>query len=250
MKIQNRDFTQQQLQDFSQVNRAISERYGLKPVRNTYLIFDKLQKTKHLSGHYVECGTFTGKTLLPVAEYCINKDIYTDRKLFGIDTFEGFPAKETHPKDAPDYFKTLYQEGKITSDHFEKARIRTNDFKYIGHLTNEYFYDVADLFVNIKNYNNIELLKGTFEEITPRFTKPIAVLHLDGDLYESYLTCLKNLYSNIISGGAIIFDEYYSHKYPGARAAIDEFFNTRKSEGYMEKVVTEEGHERWCFNKF
>ena len=66
-------------------------------------------------------------------------------------------------------------------------------------------------------------------------------------LYKSYLTCLDNLYDNVISGGAVIFDEYYSHKYPGARVAVNEFFLDKK--GHFEKYLTDEGHERWCFIK-
>ena len=73
------------------------------------------------------------------------------------------------------------------------------------------------------------------------------LLHLDCDLYESYLTCLNNLYKNVVNKGVIVFDEYYSHKYPGARIAIDEFFEDKK--GTFEYYVTSEGHERWCFIK-
>ena len=93
----------------------------------------------------------------------------------------------------------------------------------------------------------IKLLKGTFEEVTPSFNEDIAILHLDGDLYKSYLTCLDNLYKNVIEEGVIIFDEYYSHKYPGARVAVNEFFENKN--GYFEKYLTNEGHERWCFIK-
>ena len=81
----------------------------------------------------------------------------------------------------------------------------------------------------------------------PLINNKIAILHIDSDLYESYLTCLNNLYENIIDGGIIIFDEYYSHKYPGARVAVNEFFEDKK--GYFEKYITQDGFERWCFTK-
>ena len=57
----------------------------------------------------------------------------------------------------------------------------------------------------------------------------------------------RKLYKNIVSGGSVIFDEYYSHKYPGARIAVNEFFENKK--GYFEKYITPEGFERWCFIK-
>ena len=66
-------------------------------------------------------------------------------------------------------------------------------------------------------------------------------------MYESYLECLNKLYENIVVGGSIIFDEYYSHKYPGARIAVNEFFENK--EGYFEKYITPDGFERWCFIK-
>ena len=63
------------------------------------------------------------------------------------------------------------------------------------------------------------------------------------------MTCLTNLYDNVIPGGCIIFDEYYSYKYPGARVAVDEFFSEKENEGHFEKYITPEGYERWCFEK-
>jgi hypothetical protein len=55
------------------------------------------------------------------------------------------------------------------------------------------------------------------------------------------------LYNKVTIGGSIIFDEYYSHKYPGAKIAVDEFFEDKK--GSFEKYTTPEGFERWCFVK-
>ena len=104
-----------------------------------------------------------------------------------------------------------------------------------------------EVFNNSSKFSNVSLIKGTFKEVTPNFKDKIAILHLDGDLYESYLTCLNNLYDNVVKNGVIIFDEYYSHKYPGARVAVDEFFKDKY--GYFEKYITNEGHERWCFIK-
>ena len=53
-------------------------------------------------------------------------------------------------------------------------------------------------------------------------------LFLDCDLYESYMLCLEKLYCKVKKGGAIIFDEYYSLKYPDARIAVNEYFEKKK----------------------
>lgn len=58
--------------------------------------------------------------------------------------------------------------------------------------------------------------------------KGIALLHIDADLYQSYLEALNILYAKVQPGGVIVFDEYMdgiTHvNFPGAKTAIDEFF--------------------------
>ena len=94
---------------------------------------------------------------------------------------------------------------------------------------------------------NVSLLKGNFSSVLNNFDKEINILHIDCDLYQSYKDCLDKLYTKVVSGGCIIFDEYYSLKYPGPRIAVDEFFKNKK--GHFEKYTTPEGFQRWCFIK-
>tara|TARA_R110002167_G_scaffold45006_3_gene135239 strand:- start:286 stop:1044 length:759 start_codon:yes stop_codon:yes gene_type:complete len=248
MSCYNKKFTTKEVKEYENVKSILFTKFKLNTANNIYLILNKINKHKHSLGNYVECGTFKGSTLLSVAQFCKQNDINT--KLVGVDTFGGFPNKNSHnPLDLPEYFKTLFKNQKITESHFNKAKLRTNNFTNISHLESEYFLNIEEVFTNCSKYKNIELIKGTFEDVTPTYSEPISILHLDGDLYSGYLTCLNNLYDNVIPGGCIIFDEYYSHKYPGARVAVDEFFLGKESEGHFEKYITPEGHERWCFEK-
>jgi O-methyltransferase len=69
---------------------------------------------------------------------------------------------------------------------------------------------------------NVRFVKGWFSETLP--TAPIdkiAVLRMDGDLYESTMDALTNLYHKISVGGFVIVDDYRS--WPGCRKAVDEF---------------------------
>lgn len=67
--------------------------------------------------------------------------------------------------------------------------------------------------------DNCELWVGWFNETLPGFVKsvqqdkPIALLHVDCDLYSSTVTVLKELKKNIVPGTVIVFDEYIN--YPG-----------------------------------
>ena len=248
MKILEKKFSNSHLQECEIIKKIAIREFNLLPVNNICLILKKIKELKNTKGHYVECGTYRGNTLIPTALYSKSKGYFSNKKLIGIDTFKGFPIITKHDyRDLPSYFEILKKSDLITENHFNKARVRTKNFKDLSHLESEYFLDTKEVFNNCSKFDNIHLLKGTFEQITPSFNEDIAILHLDGDLYKSYLTCLNNLYKNVIKEGVIIFDEYYSHKYPGARVAVNEFF--RDKEGYFEKYLTNEGHERWCFIK-
>ena len=70
---------------------------------------------------------------------------------------------------------------------------------------------------------NCELVVGWFNETLPGFVEkhqePVALLHVDCDLYSSTVTILNNLKNNIVPGTVIVFDEYIN--YPGWQ--LDEF---------------------------
>jgi predicted O-methyltransferase YrrM len=72
--------------------------------------------------------------------------------------------------------------------------------------------------------HNVELVRGLFED-TIRLDEPIAFAHLDGDWYESTMTCLERIAPLLVPGGRIVLDDYY--KWSGCRAAVDEYFADR-----------------------
>jgi len=79
---------------------------------------------------------------------------------------------------------------------------------------------------------HVRLVTGPFSQTLPGFDRPIALLHIDADLYASYIDCLTNLWSNIADGGIVAFDEYEQPGiWPGARKAVDEFVASLKGEG-------------------
>jgi O-methyltransferase len=68
----------------------------------------------------------------------------------------------------------------------------------------------------------VNFIQGWFKNTLE--TAPIdklAILRLDGDLYESTMDALNPLYSKVSSGGFIIVDDYFSC--PPCKRAIDEF---------------------------
>ena len=71
---------------------------------------------------------------------------------------------------------------------------------------------------------NVELIQGLFQD-TIELDEPVALAHLDGDWYESTMTCLERIAPLLVDGGRIVLDDYYA--WSGCRAAVDEYFADR-----------------------
>jgi hypothetical protein len=118
------------------------------------------------------------------------------------DTFEGLPAPTSQDPD------------------FEIANLFTGTC--LGTLD-----EVQHLFGELHVEDRVHFVKGLFQETLPTASvSEIALLHIDGDWYESVKTCLDNLYDKVVPGGIIQFDDYGYWK--GARKAVDEFIDARK----------------------
>ena len=72
--------------------------------------------------------------------------------------------------------------------------------------------------------HSVELIRGLFED-TIELDEPVAVAHLDGDWYESTMTCLERIAPLLVPGGRIVLDDYF--QWSGCRAAVDEYFSGR-----------------------
>ncbi len=67
----------------------------------------------------------------------------------------------------------------------------------------------------------VELIRGLFED-TIHLDQPVAFAHVDGDWYESTMTCLERIVPWLSVGGRLVIDDYF--RWSGCRTAVDEFF--------------------------
>jgi hypothetical protein len=160
--------------------------------------------TLDLPGNIIECGVFRGSTVLGVAHrlaMCGRRDV----NLIGCDSFQGFP--EPSPEDA------------LEDGTFHKTTLR-------GVYSDTSYEGLCSRIAALGYEQNIKLVKGFFKDTLPRLAnESFRLVHLDCDLYESYVTCLNFLYPRLIPGGYMVFDEYdlAAAAYPGAQKAIDQF---------------------------
>ncbi len=154
---------------------------------------------RHIAGDLVECGAARGGSALLLALTAAR--LGDPRRTWIFDTFEGLPEPSL---DDPD---------------FAEAR------RYVGTCRGE-LDEVEALFARAGLRDRAVFVKGLFQDTLPVTPVPrIAVLHLDGDWYDSVRVCLHHLYDAVAPGGVIQIDDY-GH-WAGARKAVDEFFRHR-----------------------
>ncbi len=133
----------------------------------------------------------------------------TRRTVWAADSFAGLPPPnlERYPQDSGADFHS--QEHMVVPID----QVKTNFAKF-GLLDNQ-----------------VRFLQGWFGETLPNAPiEQIAVLRLDGDMYESTMDALQYLYPKVSPGGYVIVDDY---SVPFCRAAITDY---RRDHGITEPL--------------
>jgi len=166
---------------------------------------------KKIDGCVIECGVWRGGMSAGIADV-----LGKDRKYYLFDSFEGLPeAKEIDGKSAIDWQKDVKSPG-----YYDNCKAEMN---------------WAENAMKMSGAKNFELVKGWFNETIPSYklNEPIAILRLDGDWYESTMTCLEGFFDKVVKGGVIIIDDYYV--WDGCAKALHDFLSKhQKSERIFE----------------
>lgn len=123
-----------------------------------------------------------------------------DRRVWVADSFQGLPPvdKEKYPDDAA-LALHRFQDLAVSLEEVQKNFAR---------------YGLLDA--------QVVFVKGWFRDSLPvAGIERLAVMRLDGDLYESTMDALENLYAKLSAGGFVIIDDYNAVK--GCNDAVDEF---------------------------
>jgi hypothetical protein len=175
-----------------------------------------------IAGAYVELGTWKGGSFAVMAQANLAYG-KLPRHMHGFDSFQGLPA----PRADKDFDSYVAETFKITREQSDGS------LKPIGALLSEQ----SDVEVVLEKVgyprDHVHLHAGWFQDTVPVVGPkigPIAILRLDGDLYESYLIALDHLWDQVVIGGFVIFDDWV---YKGCRDAVTEFFAKRGLHEYI-----------------
>lgn len=181
---------------------------GMKRLDNLqYCVEDVLARS--VLGDLMETGVWRGGATI-FMRAILKAYAVKDRLVWVADSFEGLPVPnpEKYPADTGDRHHE-FRELAVPLD-----RVKSNFAKY-GLLDNQ-----------------VRLLKGWFRDTLPNAAvDKLAVLRLDGDMYESTMDALVHLYPKVSKGGYVIIGDYGA--IPNCRQAVNGF---REAQGITDEI--------------
>ena len=162
-------------------------------------------------GSIIECGVFAGGGLFGWLHMSSILEPYNhNRKIFGFDTFEGFPgvgAEDTREGGSPHL-----REGGL--------KVEPNIFEEISRLT-----EIHDQNRPIGHVGKIELVRGDAITTIPHFVASnphlvVSLLYLDFDIHAPTAAALEHFLPRVPKGGIVAFDELNCKEFPGETAAL------------------------------
>ena len=165
-------------------------------------------------GVYCEMGCAAGAQIIMMATGA------PDKMIFAFDSWAGIPLASNKDDQAPGIGFFTKAEQMALPDPGKQV-LETSGATVVSH--GDYLEHLDRSGINMQNtYSTI----GWFEETVPQFVEEnpdlqIAILRLDGDLYNSTYVCLKHLYPKCIDGACIIIDDI---QLPGCRQAVKDYF--------------------------
>ncbi|MBI3436466.1 MAG: class I SAM-dependent methyltransferase [Proteobacteria bacterium] len=168
-------------------------------------IRDLIERTlrEGVQGDYIETGIWRGGACIYMRGILAAHGI-GERRVYCADSFAGLPAPTAakYPADKRDR-SHVYEELAITLDEVRK------NFAAYGLLDEQ-----------------VVFVKGYFRDTLPKLVgHRFALLRLDGDMYESTMDALLNLYGGLSAGGFVIVDDYGG--ITACRRAVHDFLAAR-----------------------
>jgi O-methyltransferase len=170
---------------------------GLRRARNLRQLCSAVLRNR-VPGDFAETGVWRGGACI-LMRAVLRAFGETSRRVFVADSFAGLPPPDPdlYPQDSGDIHHT-YSELIVSEEE-----VRQNFLAY----------DLLD--------DQVVFLKGWFRDTLPQAPiDRLAILRLDGDMYESTMDALRSLYPKLSPGGYCIVDD---GNVPNCRQAITDY---------------------------
>jgi hypothetical protein len=184
------------------------------PLKRFLAMYEIFKRVLPVKGSIVECGVFRGFGLMSWAKLsAILEPENLTRRIYGFDTFEGFPAIAR--QDTSAFASSNPGDLRASSEEELQQLIEQYDRdRYLGHIP------------------KVELIKGDIVETAPRFVleRPhllVSLLFIDCDLFEPTRAALQAFVPRMPKGAVLAFDELDNPIWPGETLALLETLGLR-----------------------
>ena len=167
--------------------------YTLVSSDRCYVLSTLARQSANLRGEFWECGVYKGGTAMLLGKVLEKRGHQTTLRLF--DTFQGMP--DTDPSF------DLHKKGDFADTSLNHVVARV---EYKSTIIHEGL--IPDSFAGLDNTT-------------------IAFAHIDVDIFSSVLACCEFIQPRLAHGGIIVFDDYGFSSCPGARKAVDSYYENR-----------------------
>jgi hypothetical protein len=168
-------------------------------------LLTQLNMVLNIEGNILECGSSRCGASIIMANYLKSKQ--TPKIIYACDSFEGFDRAELGKEREAGLSQASDRAFTSTSYEYVKKKIEK-----LG---------VEDLVIPIK---------GFFQDTLPSLRSDFCFALVDCDLKDSLVFCAETIWPKLMNHGRIVFDDYASEQYRGARLGIDVFVNKYKDE--------------------
>jgi hypothetical protein len=161
-----------------------------------WILWQAAHNVARLQGGHAaaEIGTYRGGSAYFIASafvHALGHDVPFDV----VDTFEGLAPEDRTSEDGDFGSKRTFTDTSVES-------------------VREY----------LSRFPQVVVHKGDIAEVAPTLDRPsYSLVHVDVDLYEPALECLRYFGPKVPVGGVIVLDDYEALKCPGIRKAVDEY---------------------------
>jgi O-methyltransferase len=167
-----------------------------------WALWSLVNQAKWLDGEIWECGVYKGGSAALI------RDAIRDRgltlRLF--DTFTGIPCSDSRDN-----------------------RHRPGDFGGVD----------VDAVKKLVSYDKVVMCVGVIPETFKGLEDSvISFCHVDVDVYQSVKACCDFVWSRLVRGGIMVFDDYDAPSCSGARLAVDEFFEDK----HISPIIIKDTH--------
>ena len=165
----------------------------------------QLRMVLNTEGNIVECGSSRCGTSIIMANYLRSKQV--QKIVYACDSFEGFDRAE------------LGRERQAGLTEVSDKVFTSTSYEYVKRKIEK--LGVEDMVVPIK---------GFFQDTLSQLESKFCFALIDCDLKESIIYCAETIWPKLMSDGRIVFDDYTSEYFRGARLGIGFFVNKHKHE--------------------